>query len=252
MNDDSEKISTEEPVKTEVLTEDAPKFGPLLKTLRKASGMKASEVAPLIGMHTNSQSNYENSKRDPGIDYLASFSCILGVPFWELMAYRIETGTAPAEYKRMILDQIGPFHQYLLERGEIYQRMHPDAADAPQQQGVAQQLAATCYDLMERYKGNDSLKIFKQAGNSMSPTITDQDTLFVDSSLRTPTEGEIFVFKIAGEYSAKRVQLLPGGGIMLTADNPNYHPVNTDKNSIPDLEIQGRLLTSITHHTHPA
>ncbi|NQZ08036.1 MAG: hypothetical protein HRT35_12830 [Algicola sp.] len=225
-------------------------FSQLLKNVRKNAGFSATKIAAKTSVHPNSQGFYENKERDPNIDYLVAYSCSVGIPFWQLITRRIEMGSAPEEYKRSVLNEIGPLYQHIGEQSQGYKvnTVNEQAADDSAPEDNTHQLVSACYRLLESHQGNPAIKIFKQDGNSMSPTINNGDSLFVDTSKCDFTEGDLFVFKTGMVHSVKRIQFLPGGGIMLIADNPQYRSVNMDKDALASLEVQGKLVSSISHY----
>lgn len=220
----------------EIFAKEHQHFGKLLKSVRKACNMSAAEYAKLADIHINSQSNYENDKRDPSVDYLIQFSGFLKVSFWQLMARRVELSNCPEEHKDMILSHIDPYRDHLLTCDE----------QAPKSV-TSSQVTKACLQLMAEHQFNPNMKVLKQNGDSMAPTIKHGDTLFVDSNIKTLNEGDIFVFQFADVYSAKRVQLVPGGNIMLVSDNSNFHPVNMTNGSLNKNMIMGKLVSTISH-----
>jgi phage repressor protein C with HTH and peptisase S24 domain len=56
-------------------------------------------------------------------------------------------------------------------------------------------------------------------GDSMSPTINDGDTIWVDTSKENIKDGKIFVFEYGGMYMCKRLYRLPNNGLRLVSDN---------------------------------
>lgn len=62
-------------------------------------------------------------------------------------------------------------------------------------------------------------------GNSMSPTINDGDTIWVDMSKETIKDGKIFVFEYGGLFMCKRLYRLPNNGLKVVSDNGIDYPV---------------------------
>ena len=156
-------------------------FSQLLKTVRKKAGFSATKIALHTSIHPNSQGFYENKQRDPGIDYLISYSCTLGISFWQLLTRRIELGDAPEEFKRTVLNEIGPLYQHIAEQSLGYKVTRQTSTDEPsvEQQHIQDQVSA-CHNLLDKHHTNPHIRVYKQAGNSMSPTVNDGDTLLVE------------------------------------------------------------------------
>ncbi len=60
-------------------------------------------------------------------------------------------------------------------------------------------------------------------GDSMSPTINDGDTIWVDTSKENIKDGKIFVFEYGGMYMCKRLYRLPNNGLRLVSDNSDEY-----------------------------
>lgn len=211
-------------------------FGQILKKVRKKSKMTSARFSKLADCHINSQSNYENDKREPPIDYLIQFSRFVGVSFWQLMARRVELSKCKDNHNRVIYDQIKPFFDH-------FGQVNVGGETSPN----APQVVDACLQLMQKHQNDHNITVLQQNGDSMAPTIKEGDTLFVDTSQVKIKEGEVFVFKFSDLYSAKRVQLVPGGGIMLISDNSNFMPVNMNSESLNEQMIVGKLISTISH-----
>lgn len=61
-------------------------------------------------------------------------------------------------------------------------------------------------------------------GDSMSPTINDGDTIWVDMSKQSIKDGKIFVFEYGGLYMCKRLYRLPNNGLRIVSDNADTYP----------------------------
>ncbi len=61
-------------------------------------------------------------------------------------------------------------------------------------------------------------------GDSMEPTLMDQDVLLIDRTQKDPKNGKIFVIEVEGRLLVKRLELLVDGQVMLRSDNPLYTP----------------------------
>ncbi len=87
----------------------------------------------------------------------------------------------------------------------------------------------------------NDLRIMKVAGDSMEPTLKDEDTVLVDLAQKTPTPPGIFILFDGMGLVAKRLELLPSGNpprLRIASDNPMYAPyeVTTD-----EVTVIGRI-----------
>lgn len=62
------------------------------------------------------------------------------------------------------------------------------------------------------------------SGDSMSPTISDGDTIHVDLGRKTIKDGKIFAVCIGGLHYAKRLYNMPFGGVRIASDNIEEFP----------------------------
>ncbi|UTV30197.1 S24 family peptidase [Photobacterium atrarenae] len=99
-----------------------------------------------------------------------------------------------------------------------------------------------------KYKGLDpkQLAIVFAKGDSMEPTIKDNDSLLVDLSSRTPIDGNIFVVRLGDELYAKRVQKSYDGSIRLISDNKEYQTIEVPKEELGQICIIGRVVQRAT------
>ena len=231
----------------EILAAPYESFGPLLKYSRKNTGVTAAQYSEQAQIHINSQSNYENSKREPSIDYLINFCSSLGISFWQIIYRRVELSSAPSGYKQYIMREIEPFYPHLVANSK--NQPAPKEAEPQQSNSTNKGVVDACYDFLVKLRDNPNIEVFNQKGNSMVPTVNEGSQLFVDTQLKQLTEGEIFVFELQNAYSAKRVQLLPNDGVMLVSDNASFHPVSLNKQEVSELKILGKLLYNINSLT---
>lgn len=76
-------------------------------------------------------------------------------------------------------------------------------------------------------------------GDSMEPTIADNNTLMVDTSAKAPQDGSIYVIRDGDMLLVKRVQRVFGGGLRLISDNKQYPEQVVDP---IDLDVIGRVV----------
>ncbi|MDO6497360.1 LexA family transcriptional regulator [Photobacterium sanguinicancri] len=99
-----------------------------------------------------------------------------------------------------------------------------------------------------KYKGLDSnkLAVVFVKGDSMEPTIKDNDSLLIDLSCTNPIDGKLFVVRLGDELYAKRVQKSYDGSIRLISDNKDYQPIEVPKSELAELCIIGRVVQRAT------
>jgi len=85
-----------------------------------------------------------------------------------------------------------------------------------------------------------SLYLLTASGDSMSPTILDEDLLLVDGSVDRMADEAIYVLNYGGSIMLKRLQRLLSG-IEIRADNPVYPPLTVKGDELSELRILGRV-----------
>lgn len=95
-----------------------------------------------------------------------------------------------------------------------------------------------------RYKGlreKDLVLVFTK-GDSMEPTISDNNTVLIDTSQRNLIDGHIYVIRTDGHLIVKRIQKLWNKGILLLSDNKEYKEQQVEPNEADDLEVIGKVV----------
>ena len=95
-----------------------------------------------------------------------------------------------------------------------------------------------------RFRGlrvKDLVLVFVK-GDSMEPTISDNDTVMVDMSQRSLIDGALFVIRVNCHLVVKRVQTLLNRNIKLISDNKEYAPEELKPEEMADLEVIGRVV----------
>lgn len=79
-------------------------------------------------------------------------------------------------------------------------------------------------------------------GESMHPTLSDQDLLLVDSSDRKLREFGVYILEYAGERLVKRVQRKLDGSLLLISDNSIYEPERVPPERASEVVVIGRVV----------
>lgn len=80
------------------------------------------------------------------------------------------------------------------------------------------------YELRQKGILQDNCIKVKSSGDSMSPTIKDSDSVYVDLGRKTIKDGKIFAICHGGLFKFKRLYSLPFGGIRVVSDNKEEFP----------------------------
>jgi len=79
-------------------------------------------------------------------------------------------------------------------------------------------------------------------GDSMSPTIQDNDTVMIDTGRKDIKEGGFFAIRFDHTVMIKRMSFRPGGKIQIISDSREYQPYEADAK---DIHIIGRASSSV-------
>lgn len=107
------------------------------------------------------------------------------------------------------------------------------------QEPITRQLAFRRKWLNFRGLSEKNLVAIFAKGDSMEPTIADNNTLMVDTSAKAPQDGSIYVIRDGDMLLVKRVQRVFGGGLRLISDNKQYPEQVVDP---IDLDVIGRVV----------
>lgn len=88
----------------------------------------------------------------------------------------------------------------------------------------------------------EHIKILKVVGDSMEPTISNGDFVWVDVSCISPTSDGIYLFCIGDRLVVKRVQINPfDNSLEILSDNPRYKPIQAS--NYQTVSVVGRVIS---------
>ena len=96
-----------------------------------------------------------------------------------------------------------------------------------------------------RFRGlhEKNLVVVFAKGDSMEPTISDNNTIMVDTSDNVPQDGRMYVIRVDDHLLVKRTQIVPGQGVQLISDNKDYPPMLVKLgNADTTIEFVGRVV----------
>lgn len=91
-----------------------------------------------------------------------------------------------------------------------------------------------------RLKASDCA-MFRVDGDSMEPTLKDEEEIIVDRSKSELKEGKIFVINHGGTMWVKKIQIT-FDGVKLISDNTKYSPVLLDQDEADNLIVIGQVV----------
>ena len=88
----------------------------------------------------------------------------------------------------------------------------------------------------------DDLMLETAVGESMHPTLSDQDLLLVDARDHKLREFGVYIVEYAGERLVKRVQRKLDGSLLLISDNAIYEPERIPPERTGEVVVIGRVV----------
>lgn len=88
----------------------------------------------------------------------------------------------------------------------------------------------------------NKLAVVFAKGDSMEPTINNNDTLLINLDETRLTDGSIYVLRLGDDLYAKRLQVRPDGGVRLISDNREYDPLDVAHDDLEQLNIIGKVV----------
>ncbi|PJG82144.1 XRE family transcriptional regulator [Caviibacterium pharyngocola] len=88
----------------------------------------------------------------------------------------------------------------------------------------------------------DGICIFKVPTDSMEPTISAKDLVFIDTNIRSYIGEGIYAFRLNGEDYIKRLQRTPSGIMYALSDNQKYRDIEITEELFDTAEIIGKFI----------
>lgn len=86
------------------------------------------------------------------------------------------------------------------------------------------------------------LACMRADGLSMESRIQDGDVLVIDTSQKDVVDGKVFGLWYDGGARVKRLYRLPGGGLRIKSDNPEFMPIDLQPGQLEHVHIIGRVV----------
>lgn len=212
------------------------RLGERLKLARENKKLSQQEVAARAGISQPTYYKIESGKTKR-TTYLHELAKVLGVtPEWlatgegEMNAITLVANINPANFEKTSdWDRSTP-----LDDNEVEVLFYKDfgvacghGTDAVAYKNEWRRLRMSRATIDRIGSHHDKIFATLADGDSMSPTINDGDTIWVDMSKESIKDGKIFVFEYGGLYMCKRLYRLPNNGLKVVSDNEVDYPVFT-------------------------
>ncbi len=98
-----------------------------------------------------------------------------------------------------------------------------------------------------RVSNINNLKVFRASGDSMEPTICDNDDVLVDIGRKDYINGGVFVIEKFGDWFIKRLHLKFDGNLEIISDNKDKYQSEVIKLSDGvEINIKGRVIKNLS------
>lgn len=190
--------------------------------------------------------NYLSGVSQPTLDSLIALTNATGASI-EWLALGVEHSSpesdvnAHDEQNRAFLDEFALIPGYRIQVSAGHGAIAPNDAEP------CRHLAFRRKWLRWRGFEEKDLAIVWSKGDSMVPTISNNDTLVVHLGRTRPVDGHIYVVRNDDQLWVKRLQVLPSAWLLLS-DNKHYEPIKVPKDEQHNFEVIGQVV-HISHDT---
>lgn len=204
----------------------------------KSQGSFAEE----LGVHKNSLGHYERGNRVPDAEILLKLVKMGFDANWILTGEGKPKSGNPSSYFNQDLEKLKRLdEEFALIPGYNVQVAAGHGSIAGDE-APTRELAFRRKWLRFRGLNENNLALVFAKGDSMEPTISDNETVMVDTSERTLRDGHIYVIRNGDHLLVKRIQTLWNDGVQLLSDNKEYPPQEISSSDIANLEVIGKVV----------
>lgn len=236
-------------------------FADRLKILR--GNLTQANFAKMFDMHRNTIFRYESGDGNPDGVFLNALCKYYKLnPEWLLMGvgpmYKDQEDIAQ-EYLPVQNDRLDPQPIYKDENGPIFipqwQDPDPEMFDYIPMAETKLSAGGGAFVLSEEIEGyyafrkswlrrvssgTKNLVLMRVIGDSMSPTIQEDDTVMIDIGKRSIREGMIYAVRFEDTVMIKRLTFRPGGKILIISDNRQEY--ESYEAEMRDLHVIGQII----------
>jgi len=87
-----------------------------------------------------------------------------------------------------------------------------------------------------------SMRLMRVTGESMLPTLQDEDVVLVDHSQKEILAGKIYALRMDDEIVVKRLEKKPGKLVLVSDNRALYEPLEVAVGEYANLEVLGRVI----------
>ena len=217
--------------------------------LAAAKGWSQSELARKLGVDAQHITNWKS--RDVPAAKQEHVADVLGCSVDQLLGRVLSGTTEPAAaYGPTLAPILSWEHESDLPEGEFVfiPRLSIDLSagtgkDQVEINFVEKQPQAFRADwIRKEHLKPKKLAAMYASGRSMEPSIWDGDSLVVDTSQTEVIDGKVYALWYDGGERVKRLFRLPGGGLRIQSDNPEFPPIILEPGNLAVVRVIGRVV----------
>jgi len=204
-------------------------IGKRIKELR--GEMARPEFADLFGVTRNTIQRYENEERTPDGVFIAALC-----NYFKIRSDWLVLGEEPRQKEALKPDRSMDYDYIPM----VEAKLSAGGGSFVESEGV-QGFYAFRKDWLSRVTTSvRGLVLMRVTGDSMYPTIQENDTVLVDLNRREVKEGKIYAIRYDHTVIIKRLAYRPGEKLVVISDNKtDYEPYEV---AVKDLHIIGQVI----------
>jgi phage repressor protein C with HTH and peptisase S24 domain len=188
-----------------------------------------SALADVLGVHRAAVSDAKRQNRVPA-EWLLRLLRSNGLnPSW------LETGRGVAK-----ISEIREHDEGIAEHrswAEDFVMIYESEA-----KGATRAMLAFRRDWLSRQGDVQSMRLMRIGGESMKPTMEDNDLVLVDCSQRSIQVGKSYALRMDDQIVVRRLEKKPGVLILISDNRSLYEPLEIDVNIQKNMTIVGRVI----------
>lgn len=223
-----------------------------IQELRKSKGLTIQGLSDATQFPKGTLEKYLNGPKYPNVEFIIAFCSTFGVSTqWLLegteanVAQKSSTNGVPHGQEKPDLTE-----QHLNGRSFVQVPRYDIQASAGHGSAVASEFAESHYGfkrewLKRRGLNANRLSVISVAGDSMEPSLYDNDLVLIDHASTDLTDSNIYAVRFSGELYVKRIQRLPNNLVLLISANSAYPPIEITHPVADGVEVIGRVVASM-------
>lgn len=217
------------------------KLADRIRYVRKKLGMNQQELADVFGSTDGKIKGWEQEKTD---SMKAKDALLLQNKFGFNQEWLMDgTGEKMLKRDELLLDDIQTTVN-LLDKNIVipfYRDINASAGHGCTNEECKGTNITISKDMLPSF--SNKMEAIRVSGNSMTPTIEDEDIIFIDKNETEAINGKIYVLFLCDEVYVKRVFIEPKSKeIILNSDNPIFPQIKAD---CEDFRIIGRVVANM-------